>query len=136
MLLLVDGRTGIETLKLNGDQVTITQSGCEYFTLKFRFETSRFKADTTNVPYWSNAALTFMRKLNKGLDVPLHIALALDKLYARIAQDRSTAQKMLELGEEIEFGGADPREYLVIERISRLADQRFAVKLSLSYGPM
>lgn len=77
-----------------------------------------------------------MRELNKGLDVPLDIALALDKLYARIAQDRSTAQKMLELGEEIDFGGADPREYLVIERISRLADQRFAVKLSLSYGPM
>ena len=69
-----DGRTGIETLTLtDGDKVTLTQSGCEYFILKFKFETSRFAADTTNVPYWGNAALSFMRKIEKGLDVPLDV---------------------------------------------------------------
>ncbi|WP_309731742.1 hypothetical protein, partial [Chamaesiphon sp. OTE_75_metabat_556] len=33
---------GIETVKLNnGDRLTITNSGCEFLTLNFRFETNR-----------------------------------------------------------------------------------------------
>lgn len=135
--LQADGRTGIETLTLtDGDKVTITQMGCEYFILKFKFETTHFAADTTDVRYWSNAALTFMRKVNKGLDVPLDVAEALNKLSARIEQDKKASQNKLELGEEIDFGGPDPRQYLIIERVSKLDNQRFAVEVSLSYGPM
>jgi hypothetical protein len=135
--LQADGRTGLETLTLaDGDQVIITQSGCEYFILKFRFVTSRFAADTIDVLYWSNAALTLMRSVSKGLDVPLDVNGALTQLSRRIDQDKVASQKKLELGEEIDFGGPDPRQYLILERITQLAGQRFAIEVSLNYGPM
>lgn len=132
-----DKRTGIETLTLKGgDKLILTQSGCEYYRLNFRFETSRFAADTGNVAYWGNAALSLMRQVVSGLDVPLEIDTALSKLSARLDRDKSHYEEKLALGEEIDFGGPDPRQYLIIERVTRLADQRYAVEVSLSYGPI
>jgi hypothetical protein len=132
-----DKRTGIETLTLKGgDKLILTQSGCEYYRLNFRFETSRFAADTGNVPYWGNAALSLMRQVASGLDVPLEIDTALSKLSARLDRDKSHNEEKLALGEEIDFVGPDPRQYLIIERVTRLADQRYAVEISLSYGPI
>jgi len=132
-----DHRTGIETLTLNdGEKVTIKQLGCEYYILSFKFETSRFAADTNDVAYWANAALSLMHKVNKGIDTPLEISEALTKLSGRIEKDKSGSGDKLKLGEEIDFGGPDPRQYLTIERITKLADQRYAIELSLSYGPI
>ncbi|WP_345953954.1 hypothetical protein [Mucilaginibacter sp. PAMB04168] len=132
-----DHRTGIETLTFDdGDKLMIKQSGCEYYRLDFRFETSRFEADTTNVTYWSNTGLSLMRRAIKGLDTPLEIGKALNNLSARLEKDKSGSGTNLTLGEEIDFGGSDPRQYLTIDRITRLANQRYAIELSLSYGPI
>jgi hypothetical protein len=135
--LQTDNTTGIETLTLKGgDKLILTQSGCEYYRLNFRFETSRFAADTANIAYWGNTALTLMREVSSGLDVPLEIDTALNRLSARLNKDKLKADNKLTLGEEIDFGGPDPRQYLIIERVTRLADQRYAVEVSLSYGPI
>jgi hypothetical protein len=132
-----DQRTGMETLTLtSGDRLILKQSGCEYYILTFRFETSRFTADTTNVGYWSNVALLLLRETSKGLDVPLDVEKALNMLSARLEKDKSGTGSKLELNEEIDFGGPDPRQYLTIERITKLANQQYAIELSLSYGPI
>jgi hypothetical protein len=132
-----DKRTGIETLDLpNGDKLTINQSGCEYYVLTFRFETSRFTADTTDIIYWSTVALAMMQQVNKGLDTPLEIDVALKKLSARIDKDELGTEDKLKLDDEIDFGGPDPRQYLIISRIQKIGNQRYAVELSLNYGPI
>jgi hypothetical protein len=130
-------REATETLTLNtGDQVTITHSGCEYYTLSIRFETSRFKADTANIGYWSHAALLLMRALNQGIKTPLGISRGLDSLDARIQKQKVNPSLPLALNNEIDFGGPDPREYLSIDRVTQLPNGRYALVISFSYGPI
>lgn len=132
-----DHITGIETLTLNnGDKLTIKQSGCEYYVLAFRFETSRYAADTTDVTYWSSTALTLMREVVKGVDVPLEMNVALNKLSARLEKDKLNSESKLTLAEEIDFGGPDPRQYLTIDQITQLSNQHYVVQISLTYGPI
>jgi hypothetical protein len=102
--------------------------------LRFRFETSRFAADTSDVEYWGNTGSTLMSEVKKGLKTPFDIAQALNKLSARLEQGKSGSS--LNLGDEIDFGGPDPRQYLVIERVSKLTDNSYALELSLNYGPI
>ncbi len=136
-VLQPDRRTGVETLELpDGDRLLIKQSGCEYYVLTFTFETSRFSADTANIIYWGNAALSLMHSVEKGLQTPLDINGALSELANRLKGDETTAAEPLKLEEELDFGGPDPRQYLTLNRISRLARQRYQVELSLSYGPI
>jgi hypothetical protein len=135
--LQADHKTGIETLTLpTGDKLIIKQYGCEYYNLNFKFETSRYGADTTNIPYWSNAALLLLRQASKGLHSPLEISAALKKLSARLENDRSAPGHELAIGEEIDFGGPDPRQYLTLDRITQLPNRQYAVEIQLSYGPI
>jgi len=132
-----DHRTGIETLTLkDGDKLILKQSGCEYYTLSLTFETSRFAADTADVAYWGDKALLLMRQVAKGIDVPLQVDTALNKLALRLEKDKLGNGIKLAVGEEIDFGGPDPRQYLIIDRVTRLANQRYAIEVSLSYGPI
>lgn len=131
-----DKRTGIEKVTLpDGDRLSITQSGCEYYMLTFQFETSHFAADTTDMAYWGNTALSLMRDVNKGLNTPLDINAALSKLSGRL-KDNPDNSNPLKLGDEIDFGGPDPRQYLVVNRIHKLANQNYLLELSFNYGPI
>jgi len=48
--LLIDRKSATEAVNLeNGDKITIRHGGCEYFIQTYRFETSRFQADTTDI---------------------------------------------------------------------------------------
>lgn len=134
--LQADRTTGIETLTLaSGDKVSVKQSGCEYYVLGVRFETSHFAADTTNLAYWGHASLELMHSLSKGLDCPLEISNALKKLSKKL-DSGSTGQSGLQLGDEIDFGGPDPRQYLTLDRITQIDSQHYAIELSFSYGPI
>ncbi|WDF57382.1 FEKKY domain-containing protein [Mucilaginibacter sp. KACC 22063] len=132
-----DHNTGIETLTLaNGDKLTLKQFGCEYYNLSFFFETAQFAADTTDIAYWGNASLSLLRQVRKGLDTPLDIDTALNRLAAHIEKDKLKSGKGLEMGEEIDFGGPDPRQYLTIDQVSQLANKRYMIKITFSYGPI
>ena len=132
-----DGTVGTETLDLDSsDHVEIRISGCEYYTLTVVLETSRFAADTTNLPYWFDKTENIMRKVNTGLNTPLELNIALKNLATRLQKDKSTTSGRLSLGEEIDFGGPDPRAYLSINRISKIAPKKYQVELSFSYGPV
>ncbi|RYE23630.1 MAG: hypothetical protein EOP42_23085 [Sphingobacteriaceae bacterium] len=131
-----DHHTGIETFTLpKGDKITIKQSGCEYYVLNFRMETSRFAADTTDLLYWGDATIQLMREVNKGISTPLEISKGLSKLAARLQAGKNSKNR-LKPDEEIDFGGTDPREYLTVNRISQLADQRFLLEITFNYGPI
>lgn len=135
-VLQPDHHTGIETFTLpKGDKITIKQSGCEYYVLDIRMETSRFAADTTDLPYWGDATIQLIREVNKGISTPLEISKGLNKLAARLQADKNSKDR-LKQDEEIDFGGTDPREYLTFNRISQLADQRFLLEIIFSYGPI
>src|SRR5262245_43058033 len=61
--------TAIEATILNqGDSLIIHHTGCEYYWLSFRFETSRFQADTTDIPFWMDKAMILMREINPALE--------------------------------------------------------------------
>ena len=77
-----------------------------------------------------------MRQVAKGIDVPLQVDTALNKLALRLEKDKLGNGIKLAVGEEIDFGGPDPRQYLIIDRVTRLANQRYAIEVSLSYGPI
>jgi len=51
-VLQADSSTAIETVTFDKDnKLIITNGGCEYFVLAFRFETTKFQRDTTNLEY-------------------------------------------------------------------------------------
>ena len=69
-----DSFTGVETVYFdNGDTLTIKNWGCEYYCLTFRFETSRFSADTSNLEYWFNAAYMLSTGMIAAVNAPVDI---------------------------------------------------------------
>ncbi|WP_036679362.1 hypothetical protein [Daejeonella oryzae] len=130
--LNADGLTAIEKIELgNGDKVTIENTGCEYYVLNFRIETSKYQADTTDIPFWYNKAYLLMTELSKGIDSPIQINKGLE--YLKIYMDKN---QKIELGEEIDFGGNDIRDFLSLNRIEKLTENKFAIEISFATGPL
>ncbi|MBS7564878.1 hypothetical protein KHS38_10720 [Mucilaginibacter sp. Bleaf8] len=134
-----DRRSGIETVQMsNGDKLTVQGSGCEYYMLTFRFETSRFSADTTNLPYWFDKAAVLMRELDdkKAIDCPLEIGTGIHALISKVQKSGSSKENGLQLEDEIVYIGPDPRQFVSVNRIQRLSEQRYAVEVMFGYGPI
>ena len=127
-----DRLTGTETVTFpNGDKLTITNGGCEYYYLGFRFETGRFSARPNNTKYWFAQAVKLIEQTQKGIDAPVQIADAIKALKKYI---KSTAKPAL--GEEIDYGGADIRTFVAVNKIQALSKGRYALELSFAVGPL
>ncbi|RZM30440.1 MAG: hypothetical protein EOO88_00780 [Pedobacter sp.] len=132
-----DRKLGIQHVDLGkGDRVEIRISGCEYYVLTCTFETSRFSADTTNLPYWFDKTNLLMHQLNKGLKAPIEIDTALNRLSDRLSKYNRGMGIPLQLGEEVDFGGQDPRQYFSIDRISQVSKKRYQIQIVFAYGPI
>lgn len=130
--LNADSLTAIEKIDLkSGDKVIIENTGCEYYVLSFRIETSKYQADTTDIPFWYNKAYLLVTEISKGIDSPIQIEKGLEYLKSYIDKNQK-----LELGEEIEFGGNDIRDFLSVNRIQKLTDKKFAIEISFATGPL
>jgi hypothetical protein len=128
---LPDG-TAMESTDLeNDDHLIIYHKGCEYYWLTFRFETARFQADTTDVPYWMDKAVGFMQDIRKGLDTPLDIDNGTDAI-ALLLKGKKTA----ELAEEIVFHEGSIRSASSLDRIQKIDDRRYAIEISFFTGPL
>jgi hypothetical protein len=127
-----DQHTGTETIELgNGEKLIIYNWGCEYFVLTFRFETTRFRADTTNIKYWMAKAVILMDELEKGLNAPLDIKTG------TIATKNFIKENMdYELRQEIVYDTAVIRDFVTIDRIQKLGDKKYAVEISYGTGPL
>jgi len=128
-----DRRTGTETVKFpNGDRLIITNGGCEYYYLGFRFETRRFSASTANTKYWFAQAVKLIAEIEKGINAQsIQIPDAVRALKKHI---KKTPQP--KVGEEIDYGGTDIRTFVALKKIKRLAKGRFALELYFAVGPL
>jgi len=128
-----DRRTGTKTVKFpNGDRLVITNAGCEYFYLGFRFETRRFSARTSNTKYWFARAAQLIAEIETGINAPsIQIPNAVRAIKKRI----KTTPKP-QVGEEIDYGGTDIRTFFAVKQIKRLSKGRFALELYFAVGPL
>ena len=136
-ILQSDSLTAIETVEFdNGDKLIINNWGCEYYTLTFRFETSRFQDNTTNIPYWFKKSVLLVSELYKGLDAPIDIKKGIDKLVNHIDIDMLKNYANLKFGQEIDFGGEEIRDFVTLENVEKLTAKKFAITISFTTGPL
>ena len=128
-----DRRAGTETVKFrNGDRLIITNAGCEYFYLGFRFETRRFSARAANTKYWFARAAQLIAEIETGINAPsIQIPDALRALRKYIEK---TARPRI--GEELDYGGTDIRTFVAVKQIKRLPQGGFAIELYFAVGPL
>ena len=89
-VLQPDSITGIEKVTFdNRDKLTIKNWGCEYFVLTFRFETSRFQQDTSNLDFWFKSAGALMKGILDELEAPIDIRKGINKLVVRLTISKS-----------------------------------------------
>jgi len=126
-----DNHSGTESALLpSGDKLIITNGGCEYYVLTFRFETSRFQHDTTDLKFWGAKMVAWMTELDGSLDAPI----AVSKGTAVLKQYLQTHKP--ELYQDIEFEPGEIRSYITLDRVQQMDAQRFAVELSYLLGPL
>lgn len=126
-----DGLTGTETVDLpSGDKLVITNGGCEYYVLTFRFETSRFEADTTDVNFWSSKIVDLMNEITDGIDAPIDLKKGTQTLSEHIKKNP------IQLYEDITFEPGEIRTYLTIDRIQKIDNKRYALEISYIVGPL
>lgn len=136
-VLQPDSISAIETVRFdNHDKLIIRNWGCEYYILTFRFETTKYQHDTTNLEYWFKAAHRLMTGMLEGLDAPIDIKRGLVYLESNILRDEKNGYKNLHLGEEIDFGSNDIRSFVTVDRIEKMTDNKFAVTISFATGPL
>jgi hypothetical protein len=132
-----DKRTGIETVTFsNGDKVTIRNGGCEYYELRFRFETSRFAQPTTALEPWFRTAATLMTGMLKGLNAPIDIGQGVRALRAYTNQGKKTHYRNLALGKAIFFGPETMRSMVVVDHLEKGAGKKRVVEVRFAIGPL
>jgi hypothetical protein len=123
---------GLETVQFsNGDKVTITNSGCENFTLSFQFETSRFTGRVQDTKYWFARSVELMKQLEPGLETSLNLkqGIAMMEKYMMTTVNPS-------IGHEIDYGSQEIRSIVQLADVKQLGNQSFTVKVIFSTGPL
>jgi len=132
-----DSITAYETVLFdNGDKLVIKNWGCENYSLTFRFETRRFHAETTNLAFWFKKIVLLVNEVDKGIDAPMNIAKGIRELDNYIDNDITSNYKTIRLGEEIDFGFNEIRDFLTVDKITKLSDRRFALEITFVTGPL
>ncbi len=136
-VLLGDSVTGIETTQLdNGDKLILTNCGFEYFTLAFRFETTRIQKDTSDIPFWCRKAIEMMQSIEPGLNSPLNIKRGTNKFLEFLDGDAQNNYASVVLGKQIDYGGDEIRTFVWLNRIEKIDDKWIAIEISYSMGPL
>lgn len=132
-VLQADSLTAIETVEFsNGDKLIIHNWGCEYYVLTFRFETSRFRADTTSMKYWYVNSAKLMNEIKNNIEAGVDIEEGVEALNKYISANAFN----LKLNKEIDFGINEVRNFVTLERISQISKDRYAVTMSFTVGPL
>lgn len=124
--------TAIETASLtNGDKLIIKHGGCEYFIQTYRFETSRFQADTSKIILWYKNTVKLLSEIESANKSPIDIKAG---LYSMINYIDTYSEKNLK--EEIEIVNSEIRQFLTLDRIELLENNRFGIEVTFSIGPL
>jgi hypothetical protein len=126
-----DGLSGTETTDLSeGDKLIIINGGCEYYVLIFRFETSRFQGDTTDINYWSSKIVDLMNGISDGVDAPINLKKGTMTLSEYIKRNQ------IKILEDITFEPGEIRTYLNVNRIQKIDNRRYGLEISYIVGPL
>jgi hypothetical protein len=125
--------TGTETVQFsNGDRLTITNEGCEFITLRFRFETSRFNRQRIADPkYLYRRSAWLMRQTLRGLKSPFNLAKGITALEKYAGQNPQP-----DLDKEIEYGNSEIRSVVRLAKVQPLSNRKTAVEMVFYYGPI
>ncbi|HET6227082.1 MAG TPA: hypothetical protein VFF27_12435 [Bacteroidia bacterium] len=128
---------GVEAIALeNGDKITIKNWGCDYYALTFRFETSRFQSEPTNIAFWYKRSVTLLNELLPKLDAPIDIAKGTDRLMNRIEEEVPNGYQNLAFNEELDFQEGEIRSFVCIDKVEQLPEKRFAITITFATGPL
>lgn len=126
-----NGLTGTESTDLKeGDKLIITNGGCEYYVLGFRFETSRFQHDTTDINFWSAKIVDLMNEITDGIDAPIDLKKGTNELRKYIANNE------IKILEELIFEPGEIRTYLTIDRVQKMDNKKYGLEISYIVGPL
>jgi hypothetical protein len=123
---------GLETVIFkNGDRLDITNSGCEMFTLNFRFETSQLTGNMKDKKYLYNRSAWLMSQILPGLkpSIDLNGGIAALKKYA-------AKQVNPEIEKEIEYANSEMRSVVKLAQVKQLANKKVLVEILFYYGPL
>lgn len=128
-----DKRTGTETVTFsNGNKLIISNTGCEYYYLSFRFETEGLSARTTNTRYWFKRAIEFIKETENGInDAPIQMKKAVTALESHLKKTKKP-----QFGEEIDYGGNDIRTFVTVDKVQKLEKGKFVLKINFAVGPL
>src|SRR3954468_17878599 len=111
-------QVGIETIDLeNGDKVIIKNWGCNYYALTFRFETSRFQSEPTNIPFWYKRTVTLLNELTSKIEAPapIDIERGTDRLMNKIEEEVPNGYQNLAFNKELDFANG-LRSFVCIDK--------------------
>jgi hypothetical protein len=135
--LKADSITAVETVLFdNGDKLTISNWGCDYYILTFSFETSRFQKDTSDLKFWYQASASLLTSMLASFDAPIDIKRGLVFLESYYLRDEKHNYKNLKLGDEIEFDGNENRSFVTLDRVEQISSNKFGVIISFATGPL
>lgn len=127
-----DSLTGIETIDFeNGEKLKINNWGCEYFVLTFTFETNRFQGDTTDAKFWLDKAIVLMKEVEHGLDSPLDIKGGVIAT-SKFLQDSAKYNFM----DEIVYDDSEIRDFVRLDRVHKIDNNRYAIQVTFAKGPL
>ena len=124
--------TGFESVKFkNGDKLIIENTGCENYTLIFRFETGRFSNNPDNIRLWYKNAVSLMEQTIKGIREPNLLVRGTKALKSYLKKTKTP-----QFNEEIDFGGKEIREVVSIAKVEKLSEKNYQVEVSYGVGPL
>ena len=129
--LNADSITAIETVYLkNGDKLIIENDGCEYYVLAFRFETSRFQGDTTDILFWLDKGHKLLTEVEQGINS----SMATDGILG--IKTFLDSKKSIVLGEQITFNDSEIRFFGLVRRVQKMTDNKYGIEISFAVGPL
>ena len=127
----------IETIDFeNGDKLIIKDWGCDYYALTFRFETSRFQSEPTNIPFWYKRSVTLLNEINKEINARIDVVKGTDRLMNQIEDEVPNGYKGLALNKELDFEEGEIRSFVSIDKVEQLTDKKFAIEITFAKGPL
>lgn len=117
----------------NNLNLTIVNSGCENYTLTFRFEISNIEHKIEDTRFWYKKAVELMLLTKKGIraqDVNL-VGRGTNAIVSYIKKNRS-----LRYGNYIEFGGDEIKDTAVLEKVKKQVSGKYQIEISYGIGPL
>jgi hypothetical protein len=120
---------GYEKIELpTGDKLLIINWGCESYNLTFRFETSRFGADTSKIKQWYSILTQLLYVIEPAIDSPVKIQRGINEIHNYLKQDTMPVAYNVPLNLRQDSVFSD----MVFERVKILGDT--AVRLDVTFS--